>query len=287
MNEQHLYPLTLVRAHFDKAATSYDSHAMLQREIADRLLEHLEGLKPEPMVVLDVGCGTGYCTRALKKFFPRASVSGLDVSPSMVAQAKRKRRWFARSPRYFVADAHATGLPDHSVDMLVSNLTIQWCDTDEVLKEFARVLRPGGLLLVSSFGPDTLVELRRAWQTVDSGEHVHTFIDMHDLGDAMVRNGFASPVLDVDRITQSYESVKSIFEELKGIGAQNLAYDRARGLMGKQRFQAFKNALENLAKTNGRMSVTYEAVYAHAWAGAQKQVSGEVPLPFPGRRARN
>ncbi|MGW8247118.1 MAG: malonyl-ACP O-methyltransferase BioC [Acidiferrobacterales bacterium] len=285
MNEIIHYPLELVRKHFDQAARQYDAHALVQREIADRLLEHLEGLKLDPQTIVDVGCGTGYCTRALQKTYPRAQVTGIDLAPAMVAQAKRQRRWFGRNPDFQVGDAHTLELADNSVDLLLSSLTIQWCDTDKVLQEFARVLKPGGLLLLSSFGPDTLMELRQAWQAVDAREHVHTFIDMHDLGDAMVRNGFTSPVLDVDRLVMNYDSVLEILHDLKGIGAQNLAPERPRGLTGKRLFKAFCTELESHA-SEGVLPLTYEAVFAHAWAGQQGRTEGEAIVPFPARRAR-
>lgn len=285
MNEIIRYPLELVRKHFNKAAEQYDAHALVQREIADRLLEHLEGLKLDPKTIVDVGCGTGYCTRALQKHYPRTRVTGIDLAPSMIVQARRHRRWFTRNPDYVVGDAHSLELADNSVDLLVSSLALQWCEPDQVLQEFARVLKPGGLLLVSSFGPDTLMELRQAWQAVDAREHVHTFVDMHDLGDAMVRNGFASPVLDVDRLVMTYDSVSKIMHDLKGIGAQNLAPQRPRGLTGKALFKSFRSEFESRA-VDGQLRLTYEAVYAHAWAGQRSKTAGEAIVPFPTRRAQ-
>lgn len=283
MNEIMRYPLELVRRHFDQAAGHYDAHAVVQREIADRLLDHLEGLRLDPANVIDVGCGTGYCTRALKRKFPQARVTGIDLAPAMIREAKKQNRWFGRNPVYETGDAQALALADNSVDLVFSNLAIQWCDPDQVLTEFNRVLKPGGLLLLSSFGPDTLMELRQAWAAVDAREHVHTFVDMHDLGDAMSRSGFAGPVLDVDRLQMAYGSVADILRDLKGIGAQNLAPDRPRGLMGKMHFRLFREAYESMGE-EGKLPVTYEAVYAHAWAGqasATHGASGETLVPFP------
>jgi len=283
MNEITRYPLELVRRHFDQAARQYDAHAVVQREIADRLLDHLEGLKLDPANVIDVGCGTGYCTRALKHKFPRARVTGIDLAPAMIREANKHNRWFRRNPVYETGDAQVLAMADNSVDLVFSNLAIQWCDPDRVFTEFNRVLKPGGLLLLSSFGPDTLMELRQAWAAVDAREHVHTFIDMHDLGDAMSRNGLAGPVLDVDRLQMAYDSVADILRDLKGIGAQNLAPDRPRGLMGKTHFRMFREAYESL-RDEAKLPVTYEAVYAHAWAGqarATHGATGETLVPFP------
>lgn len=275
------YPLELVQRHFDRAASSYDSHAVIQREIGQRLLDHLDGVKLHPAVVLDAGCGTGLCTRVLAKLYPQARVVGLDLSPAMLARASRQGGWVKRLfgtplPRV-CADAQSLPLADGSVDLVFSNLTLQWCDLDLAFAEFVRVLRPGGLLLFSSFGPDTLHELRRAWQAVDDREHVHRFIDMHDVGDALMRAGLAEPVLDVDRIVMEYSEVAGVMRDLKGIGAQNLASDRPRGLVGKQQFARFRQAYEALAG-GGPIPATYEVVFGHAWAG-QSGRPGEFRIP--------
>lgn len=284
MNNVMQYPLSLVRRHFDQAAHDYDAHAVVQREIADRLMDHLEGISLEPKTILDVGCGTGYCARAMQHRYPAARITGIDLSPGMIVEAQRHRRWFRRNPEYRVGDAQAIPFADHSVDLLISNLALQWCDPDRTFREFARVLRPGGLLLFSSFGPDTLIELRHAWAAVDGQQHVHTFIDMHDLGDAIIRNGLASPVLDVDRLQLTYKAVGDVMRDLKGIGAQNLAPDRPRGLMGKQLFRAFCSAYES-AYPDQPLPVTYEAVYGHAWA--IKKTGEAAVLPMPGWRRRS
>jgi malonyl-CoA O-methyltransferase len=293
MNRVMQYPLDLVRKHFDQAAAHYDTHAVVQREIADRLLDHLEGLNLQPQTIVDVGCGTGYCTRALQRRYPRAKVTGIDLSVAMIQEAGRRRgwpgsrfyNWLQRKPEYLTGDAQALPLADSSVDLLISNLVLQWCDPELSFREFARVLKPGGLLLFSSFGPDTLIELRRAWAAVDQHQHVHTFIDMHDLGDAMVRSGLASPVLDVDRLVLTYNTVNDVIRDLKGIGAQNLAPERPRGLMGKQLFRAFCSAYES-SYPGQALPVTYEAVYGHAWATG-RPVHETVVLPMPGRRRRS
>jgi malonyl-CoA O-methyltransferase len=134
-----------------------------------------------------------------------------------------------------------------------------------VFAEFRRVLRPSGLLSFSAFGPDTLSELRLAWRQVDSHSHVHQFIDMHDLGDALVRNGFAAPVLDVERITLRYLDVRKVAADLKATGAHNSTAARARGLTSPRKFAAMQTAYEQF-RQDGRLPATYEVVFAHAWA---------------------
>ncbi len=256
------------RTAFERAAHTYDQCAVLQREIADRMLERLELIKCEPRQIVDVGCGTGYCTRALQRRYKRARILGVDIAQPMLGAARAKTRWFSRQ-RFVCADAEYLPLVDGAADMIVSNLALQWCDPDAVLAEFARVLRPGGALMFTSFGPDTLRELRAAWQAVDQRAHVHTFVDLHDLGDALVRAGFAEPVMDAEFFRLTYPDVVSVLRELKALGEHNVNHGRHRGLTGKALFARFKSAYERVASGN-LIPATYEAIYGHAWAPLQQ-----------------
>jgi malonyl-CoA O-methyltransferase len=261
-----------MRGAFQRAAGSYDAAAVLQREIADRLLARLALIKLVPQRILDAGCGTGYCTRALTQRYPRAQIVGLDIAAAMTARAQGVNgprnvisRW-RRRDRYVCGDAESLPLASASVDMVFSNLAVQWCDPQAVFAEFLRVLRPGGLLMFTSFGPDTLRELRNAWLAVDDTPHVHGFIDMHDLGDTLMRAQFAEPVMDMEQITLTYADVLSVMRDLKAIGAHNVARGRSVGLLGKQRYARFVAAYESDRLTSGRIPATYEVVYGHAWA---------------------
>ncbi len=271
------------RAAFERAAQSYDLAAVLQREVADRMLARLDLVKLAPRRILDIGSGTGYCGAHLEKRYRRARILEIDIARPMLLRARAKARatirawsgWFDRR-RFICGNAEALPLAAGSVDMAVSNLTLQWCDPDPAFHEFARVLRPGGLLMFTSFGPDTLQELRAAWRAADDRPHVHTFIDMHDLGDALVRAGFADPVMDVERVTLTYRDATQVLRDLKSIGAHNAAKDQARGLTGKQRFARFKAAYER-QRRDGLIPATYEVVYGHAWAPLQRPASYSLP----------
>ena len=258
-----------VRQAFDRAARSYDEYAVLQYDIAERVLERLDVIQTKISTVLDVGCGTGYCTRALSKRYPRAKIIGADLAPAMVNAAESQQGWRRRA-RYLVGDAEALPVASNSIDLVFSNLAIQWCEPDKAFAEFARVLRPGGVLMFTTFGPDTLKELRAAWQQVNDAPHVHEFIDMHDLGDALMRAGLAAPVMDMEKLVLNYPDVVGVMRDLKGIGAYNMDPSRVRGLTGKRSFQNFQTAYEALA-VEGRIPATYEAVFGHAWAPALKQ----------------
>jgi len=261
-----------VRRSFDRAAASYDAAAVLHAEIRQTLLERLELTSMAPRAVVDAGAGTGHGSRALKRRYPRALVIALDSSRGMLCAAARQQSWLRPFARV-CADAERLPLKDGSIDLIVSNLLLQWCDPDAVFAEFRRVLAPQGLLSFSAFGPDTLRELRAAWVQVDARSHVHQFFDMHDLGDALVRSGFAAPVLDVERITLKYLDVRALAADLKALGAHNATAGRARGLTTPRQFAAMQAAYEKF-RQDGRLPATYEVVFAHAWAPAE-----------PGRRS--
>jgi malonyl-CoA O-methyltransferase len=252
-----------VRRSFDRAAETFDDAAVLQTEVRDNLLARLDWMALAPRVVVDAGAGTGHASRALIRRYPKARVIALDFSPRMLHAAGRRQSWLRRFARV-CADAERLPLADGSVDLILSNLMLQWCNPDLVFAEFRRVLAPHGLLTFTTLGPDTLRELRSAWAEVDSRTHVHQFIDMHDLGDALVRGGFAAPVLDVERYTLAYADVRRVAADLKATGARNATMGRARGLTGRRQFAAFQAAYE-AHRRDGRLPATYEVVFGHAW----------------------
>ncbi len=267
-----------MRESFEHATDTYDAVAVLQREIADRLLARLEVVRLKPKVILDIGCGTGYDVRKLMQRYPRARVLGLDIVAAMANRARRNsglwRRLTGRCG-FACGDAERLPLAPASVDMIVSNLALQWCDPRTVFAEAKRVLRPGGLLMFTTFGPDTLRELRDAWRAADDAPHVHAFIDMHDIGDMLIHAGFADPVMDM--------------RDIKQLGAHNVALNRARGLTGKARFARFRAAYESRAR-NGKIPATYEAVYGHAWVSETEPAHSRdgiavVPVGRIGRRS--
>ncbi|MCR4346848.1 MAG: malonyl-ACP O-methyltransferase BioC [Sulfuricaulis sp.] len=271
-----------LRQSFAHAADTYDAAAVLQREIADRLLTRLEVVRLQPQVILDIGCGTGYDLHQLSKRYRRAQVLGLDIAETMARRARSRaglwRRLTGRSV-FVCGDAERLPVATASVDMVVSNLALQWCDPRIVFTEVRRVLRPGGLIMLTTFGPDTLRELREAWRAADNAAHVHTFIDMHDLGDMLINAGFADPVMDMEAFTLTYADVRGVMRDIKQLGAHNVATSRARGLTGKARFARFRAAYEALAQ-DGKIPATFEAVYGHAWVPETEPAhNGVVGIP--------
>lgn len=261
------------RLAFGRAADSYDAMAILQREIGQRMAERLDLVKLVPTRVLDAGCGTGIESARLMKRYPKAQLLALDFAEPMLAKARKRGGWW-RKPLCLCGDLESLPLADDSVDLIWSNLAMQWLnDLSGTFSEALRVLRPGGLFMFSSFGPDTLKELRAAWAAVDGASHVSPFLDMHDVGDLLMRARFADPVMDVEHLTLTYRDARQLMADLKGIGAQNATVARPRGLTGKARLRGMLDAYERFRR-DGVLPASYEVVYGHAWAPAQKAGSG-------------
>ena len=274
-----------MRRAFERASQSYDRAAVLQTEVRARLLARLQYLKlePAPQIILDAGCGTGHGARELKKRFPRARVLALDIATGMLREAGRNQGWWRRFDRV-CADAERMPLADASVDLIFSNLMLQWCaEPDAVFHEFKRVLKPRGLCTFSTLGPDTLMELRAAWAAVDERTHVSRFLDMHDIGDALVRARLAEPVLDVERFTLTYDTAIALMHDLKAIGAQNATAGRPTGLTGRAAFAAVTQAYERF-RSEGRLPATYEVVLGQAWGAIPRQSEVRVPISDIARR---
>lgn len=267
------------RRAFSRAAETYDEAAVLQREVGRRQLERLDLVRLTPRNILDLGCGTGEQSQALLRRYPGARVHALDFALPMLGQARRRGRW-RRRPHCICADMEHLPLGDDSIDLLISNLAFQWAaDPVRLYRECLRVLRPGGLLMFTTFGPDTLKELRAAWAEVDQTPHVSPFMDMHDLGDILVDAGYAAPVMDVERMVLTYASADDLMQDLKRIGASNAASGRMRGLTGKARMQAMRKAYESW-RSEGLLPASYEVVYGHAWAPDDKDAPRQVSIPL-------
>jgi malonyl-CoA O-methyltransferase len=259
-----------VRASFDRASATYESAAGLQAQVARELLGRLDGFGLGPRAVLDLGAGTGRNTRELKQRYPRATVLALDLAPGMLREAARHQlRWrkFAR----VCGDAQRLPLAAASVDLVFSSLMLQWCDPpDAALAEVQRVLRPGGFFAFSTFGPATLMELRSAWAHADGHNHVNRFIDMHDVGSALMRAGLSEPVLDVDRIEVGYPHARALMRDLKCIGAHNVTAGRPRALTGRTRLARMEAAYEAFRR-EGALPATYEVIYGASWGSGPRR----------------
>ncbi len=259
----------LLRRSFERAAQTYDAAAVLQHEVCRRMDERLDLIKHRPAVILDAGSGTGNALPALRKRYPQARVLALDLAFTMLQQGRTRAPWwqtlFKTRTQMICGDIEQLPLAAGSVDLAWSNLALQWVnDAGRAYAEFHRVLAPGGLLMFSTFGPDTLKELRAAFARVDRHTHVSRFVDLHDIGDILVKQGFADPVMDMEPFTLTYSDVRALMRDLKAIGAHNVTRDRAPGLTGRARLAAVTEAYEPLRR-DGQLPATFEVVYGHAW----------------------
>ena len=273
-----MFRLRDIRRRFDRAAASFDDADFVHAVTREGLLTRLEPLILEARNILDLGSATGSTGRLLRKRFRRAHIVSLDASHRMAARALAGKGWLSRGSAV-QADANRLPFGDGVFDLVVANQLLPWLpDPDAAFAEIARVLRPGGVFAFATLGPDSLLELRRAWAGIDDDAHVHRFADMHDIGDGIVRAGLADPVLDVDRLTVSYENADRLFDDLARAGARNALPGRPRGLMGRRRLAAIRRALAGAAG-DGRIVLDLELVYGHCWGAGPRNDPADYRIP--------
>lgn len=258
-----------IARNFSKAASTYDQAAIIQQEVGQRLLERLELIKLSPTTILDLGSGTGFFSQALSKKYPDAIVLNTDISEGMINFAKQVRH----SPKQFhlCADGDYLPIKSHSIDFFFSNCALSWFFLPRtVFKEIRRLLKPEGLLLFSTFGPDTLQELKACFNMLDDKEHINPFIDMHDIGDMLLQEGLLGPVMDMEHITLAYKDIQTLINDLKLTGARfvNNLPSNSRGLFTPRYFQKLLSLYaRHFQDADQKFSATFEVIYGHAWAG--------------------
>lgn len=258
------FDLARVRSSFDRAASTYEQAAVLQNEIARRLVEALDLVKLDARRILDAGCGTGESYRPLQKRYPKAGIVALDIAEAMLLQTRAKGSLFNK-PDCVCAQLERLPFADDSFDLVFSNLAIQWCShLPDALAEMHRVLKPGGLVMFTSFGPDTLKELRASWQSVDDAVHVNSFIDMHDVGDMLLAAGFSDPVMQAEQMVVNYDSATLLMQDLRDIGANVTADGHQQGLVTPAKLARVIKSYEQF-RTDDGLPASYEVVYGHAW----------------------
>jgi malonyl-CoA O-methyltransferase len=254
-----------VKKFFNRAAKSYDNAAILQEEVLSRLLQRLQYIRHQPATVIDIGCGTGKGVQGLQKTYPRAQVYSTDIAHEMLIQARTRYRLWSRK-RLVTADMEWLPFKADQFDLVFSSLALQWSNNlRDTLVEFARIGNTDGLLMFSSFGPGTLQELDASWQAIDPYPHVHQFVDMHDVGDALMAAGFSQPVVDAEIIRMEYDEFRPLLDDLKNIGASNADNSRRRGLMTPARLRRLEQSYREHGFEGDKYIASYEIVYGHAW----------------------
>jgi len=258
--------MSQVRTAFNKASSNYDDHAFLQKEVATRLDKKLDIISSNSAVILDLGAGTGLLSQQLSKRFTESTIIALDFAQNSLKNNSANQK--------ICADAGHLPLANNSVDMVVSSLMMQWCpDLKQLFSEIHRVLKDDGLILFSTFGPDTLKELKKSWSVVDNDTHVNTFTDMHDIGDQLLGAGFESPVMEMEHLTLTYQTVTDLLRDLKAIGAHSVDA-RSKALMGKDKFKLMVEMYESY-RQDGKLPATYEVIYGHAWRRAKSSFKAQ------------
>lgn len=261
-----------VKQQYQRIAHLYDKAAMLPELMGERLLEKLDFIKLSPHTILDLGTGTGSLIKPLQKRFSKAKIIGMDLSHAMLKQAQKKQGWFNKQP-LVTGDMLSLPLQNQSINLIVMNCVLPWCDDlPATFKEIARVLKPEGLLLFSTCGPDTLKELKLAWSQVDTLEHINRYTDMHDIGDMLLSTGFSDPVMDMEQVTIYFSSLKQMLTELQHLGSINFNENKSRGLQSKNLLNQLS---QHYLKQDDKYPATVEIVYGHAWG---KVLSKTAPL---------
>jgi len=256
-----------VKKSFNRAAKSYDNAAILHKEVLNRLLQRLPYIRHQPQTIVDIGCGTGRGVSGLQKTYPGARVYALDIAHEMSLRASRRYRFWSK-PRPVTADMEQLPFKSRSFDLVFSSLALQWSNNlGDTLAEFARVARPEGLLMFASFGPGTLTELDASWRALENYPHVQQFVDMHNVGDALLAVGFTQPVVDAEIIRMEYDDLRALLDDLKNTGERNADINRRRGLMTPARLRSLERSYREFGFENGKFIASYEVVYGHAWMG--------------------
>lgn len=269
---------------FSRAAQSYDAAAVIQHAVREEQLDRLNLLRLEPKRILDLGSGTGKGSSALSQRYKRSDIIALDLAHGMSVLHKKALPRFRNRIRPLCADQDQLPIADNSVDMIFSNLALQWSQSlDHALQECRRVLSEEGVICFTTVGPDTLIELRQAWQSVDEDQvPIHQFLDMHDIGDAMIRAGFAEPVLDVERYTLTYPNLRSLLDDLKAIGATYADAQRSTSRLTRSKLKALSQSYE-AHRLDGSLPLSYEVVFVQAWQPAKsaRPQDGSTVAHFP------
>jgi len=264
-----------VAASFSRAAAEYDSAAHLQREIGEQLLTQLDRWQGTPRNVLDLGCGTAHFCPALQRRYAGTHYLGLDLAAGMVDYARdhhgkdggndgggNKGHDAGNNAAWIVGDAEALPLASESVDLVFSSLAVQWCARPEhLIAELGRVLTPGGRCVFTTLGPQTLWELRAAWATVDTHQHVNTFLTASALEEAATAIPGVTLTLEIREVRTHYARVRDLLDELKALGAHNMNRSRPTGLTSRRALQGMLHAYEE-RRVHGALPATYEVIFA-------------------------
>lgn len=259
-----------IRRAFARAATGFDAADFLHREIRQRLLARLLNVAATPERILDLGAGTGGATDGLHQRFPDARIISVDLTPAMLAAGAK--------PPAVCADAARLPLADGCIDLIYSNLMLHHCpDPVAALGEARRVLNDSGLMLLTTLGRRSFIELGRAWATADHYTHIAPFVEIQELGDMLAASGFIEPVLDSQTLTVTYDTLDRLLHDLRNAGSTNATSNRNAALTGRNAWRRLAAAYDQLRDPDGKLPVTVEVISGLAWAGTRR---GDIEIPI-------
>ncbi len=273
-----------IAKNFSRAAPTYDKYAVLQQEIGKRLLERLDLIQINPSLILDIGSGTGFSTKRLAEKYPSAQILNLDIAKGMLSVAREV--CLNKQHAYLCADGEYLPIKDHSIDFIFSNCVLPWFpDPQKVFQEIHRTLKPEGVLFFSTFGPDTLQELRQSFTNIDTEPHVNDFLDMHEIGDLLLKDLFIDPVVDREILTLTYKNIRGLKQDLKLTGAHHVHSIKPRGLSPKHTLSQLTHSYEAYRTPAGLLPATFEVIYGHAIAATptdlhRANAAGVIHIPI-------
>ncbi|MCK9619309.1 MAG: malonyl-ACP O-methyltransferase BioC [Methylobacter sp.] len=249
-----------IRQSFAAASVTYDGVAALQRTVGKELLDIIAAGSLTG-TLLELGCGTGFLTSGLLK--SGRPIVALDIALPMLQVTRTK---LAGTPHvfYVCADAEQLPLNGQIADSVFSNLALQWCtNLEAVFTDIKRVLKPGGRLVFSTFGPQTLQELKSAWAEVDGYNHVNEFYSEQQLIRFLQLAGYTEIKIETKLYISSYGSVLDLMKELKQIGAHNVIAGRNKSITTKTQMQRMIAAYQK-HRSGDRIPATFEVIMVSA-----------------------
>lgn len=268
-----------IAQHFSRVAAYYDEYAFIQQEIGTRLLERCQWLKTKPHRILNIGCASGRFTTLLQKYFPKAQIVGIDSAFDMCQTAANKPgegfEWFKKKPTFVCADMETLPFVSKSFDCIISNCTFEWSRALPTLAlECKRVLDDNGTLLFTTVGPDTLYELGQSLYQIDEIHRVNAFLDMHHIGDILLKAGLDAPVMDREPMTVMYSTIQKLLADIKNSGSGYI-FQETQAPLSKGSMQKLIQYYDALKTAEG-YPATIEIIYGYAFKKADKLIGTKI-----------
>tara|TARA_B100000787_G_scaffold150662_1_gene123337 strand:+ start:259 stop:1059 length:801 start_codon:yes stop_codon:yes gene_type:complete len=251
---------------FDRHAKTYDQYSSLQNKISDNLFKKLDLIELKPNLILDLGCGTGRNGRIMKEKYKNIKIINYDFSVNMLLEAKKKQYKILDNKSDFVCgDIEELSFSENTFDVIWSTSSLQWCNNlSDIFKKAKVILKPGGLFIFSTFGPNTLFELRNITKKISNYQKTNNFLGALSIEDKLINEGFIDPIVDSEEFCLTYKDINKLFLDLRKIGATSGFKNRKIGLSGKSFLKLISDGYKEYSY-DGIFPATYEAIYGYAW----------------------